>query len=71
MACSIEELVSKVYPDLLSTFRNKAWLSERCISVQTTRSINTALVTKLPGEPVEHRSLDFVQDESPACALSN
>ena len=30
-ACSIDELVSKVYPDLLSNFRNMAWLSERCI----------------------------------------
>ena len=26
-ACSIEELVSKVYPDLLSNFRNMAWFS--------------------------------------------
>ena len=30
-ACSIEELVSKVYPDMLSNFRNMAWLSEQCI----------------------------------------
>ena len=29
--CNIDELVSKVYPDLLSNFRNMAWLSERCI----------------------------------------
>ena len=27
--CNIEELVSKVYPDLLSNFRNMTWLSER------------------------------------------
>ena len=29
--CSMEELVFKVYPDLLSNFRNMAWLSEQCI----------------------------------------
>ena len=29
--CGVEELVAKVYPDLLSNFRNMAWLSERCI----------------------------------------
>ena len=62
-ACSIEELVSKVYPDLLSNFRNMAWLSERCILAplnETTRTINTALFAQLPGESVEYRSLDSV-----------
>ena len=61
--CSIEELVSKVYPDLLSNFRNMAWLSERCILAplnETTRTINTALLAQLPGESVEYRSLDSV-----------
>jgi len=28
---SMEQLVSKVYPNLLSNFTNLAWLSERCI----------------------------------------
>ena len=68
-ACSIQELVSKVYPDLLSNFRNMAWLSERCILAplnETTRTINTALVAQLPGDPVEYRSLDSVLDESQA-----
>ena len=31
LACSEDELVSKVYPDLLSNFRNMTWLSERYI----------------------------------------
>ena len=68
-ACNLEELVSKVYPDLLSNFRNMAWLSERCILAplnETTRTINTALVAHLPGESVEYRSLDSVLDESQA-----
>ena len=65
--CSIDELVSKVYPDLLCNFRNMAWLSERCILAplnETTQTINTALVAQLPGEPVEYKSLDSVLDES-------
>ena len=71
--CNIEELVSKVYPDLLSNFRNMAWLSERCILAplnESTRAINTALVAQLPGESVEYRSLDSVLDESQAVHFS-
>ena len=67
--CNIEELVSNVYPDLLSNFRNMTWLSERCILAplnESTRAINTALVAQLPGECVEYRSLDSVLDESQA-----
>ena len=68
-ACSIQELMSKEYSDLLSNFRNMAWLSERCILAplnETTRTINTALVAQLPGDPVEYRSLNYVLDESQA-----
>ena len=46
-ACNIDELVSRVYPDILSHFRNMAWLSERCILAplnETTRTINIALL---------------------------
>ena len=67
--CNIDELVSKVYPDLLSNFKNMAWLSERCILAplnESTRAINTALVAQLPGESIEYRSLDSVLDESQA-----
>ena len=67
--CDIDELVSRVYPDLLSNFRNMAWLSERCILAplnETTRTINTALLAQLPGDSVEYRSLDSVPDESQA-----
>ena len=68
-ACSVEELVTKVYPDLLSNFRNMTWLSEWCILAplnETTRTINATLVPQLPGETVEYRSLDSVLDESQA-----
>jgi len=67
--CSIEELMSRVYPDLLSNFTNIAWLSERCILAplnKTTRTINATLVEQLPGECIEYKSLDSVPDESQA-----
>ena len=67
--CNMDELVSRVYPDLLSNYRNIAWLSERCVLAplnETTRAINTTLVVQLPGESVEYRSLDCVLDESQA-----
>ena len=67
--CSMDELVSKVYPDLLSNFRNINWLSEQCILAplnETTCTINTAMVAQLPDNSVEYRSLDSVLDESQA-----
>ena len=67
--CNIDELVARVYPDLLSNFRNISWLSERCILAplnETTRTINRALVAQLPGDFVEYRSLDSVPDDSQA-----
>ena len=66
---SKEELVSRVYPDLLSNFRDLAWLSERCILAplnKTTHSINMTLVEQLPGDCCDYRSLDTIPDESQA-----
>ena len=51
-----DELVARVYPDLLSNFRNISWLSERCILAplnETTCAINGKLVAQLPGDFVE------------------
>ena len=66
---NIDELVSRVYPDLLSNHTNIIWLSERCILAplnKTTRTINTTLVEQLPGECIQYKSLDSVPDESQA-----
>ncbi|XP_065915773.1 uncharacterized protein [Dysidea avara] len=66
---SKEELVSRVYPDLFSNFRDLAWLSERCILAplnKTTHSINMTLVEQLPGDCCDYRSLDTIPDESQA-----
>ena len=67
--CNIEEMVFKVHPNLLSNFRNMAWISERCTLAplnKSTHAINTALVAQLPDECIKYRSLDFVLDESQA-----
>ena len=66
---SKEKLVSRVYPDLLSNFRDLAWLYERCILAplnKTTHSINMTLVEQLPGDCCDYRSLDTIPDESQA-----
>ena len=66
---NVDELISRVYPDLLQNFTNIVWLSERCILAplnKTTHAINTALVEQLPGDCVEYRSLDSVPDDSQA-----
>ena len=55
-ACNVDELVSKVYPDLVSNFWNMSWFSERCIFAphnETIHTINATLVVQLPGESVE------------------
>ena len=67
--CNIDQLVSRVYPDLLSNFTNVTWLSEHCILAplnKTTHTINTTLIEQLPGECVQYKSLDSVPDESQA-----
>ena len=61
--CNIDELMSTIYPDLLSNFTDITWLSEHCILAplnKTTRTINTTLVEQLPGEFIEYKSLDSV-----------
>ena len=71
--CSVDELVSKVYPDLLSNFRSMTWLSEWCILAPlngSTCAINATMVAQLPGESVEYRSLDSVLDKSQAVHFS-
>ena len=63
----VDELVARVYPDLLSNFRDMSWLSERYILAplnETTCTINGKLVAQLPGDFFEYRSLDSVPDES-------
>jgi len=64
---SINELMSRIYPDLLSNFTNITWLLESCILAplsKTTCSINTTLIELLPGECIQYKSLDSVPDES-------
>ena len=62
--CNIDELVSRVYPDLFSSITR---LSERCILAplsKATRTINITLAEQLHGECVQYKSLNSVPDES-------
>jgi len=66
---NVDELVSRVYPDLLSNYTNITWLSEHYILAplsKTTCTINATLVEQLSGECVQYKSLDSVPDESQA-----
>ena len=50
---SIDDLVDKVFPDLLSNYQNKEWIWERAIMAPknvAVNSINTKLFNALPGE---------------------
>ena len=69
MGTSVSNIMSRIYPDLLSNFSNITWLSERYILAplnKTARAINTTLVEQLPGECIQYKSLDSVPDESQA-----
>ena len=50
---SIDDLVDRVFPNLLSNYQNKEWIWERAIMAPknvTVNSINTKLWNALPGE---------------------
>ena len=67
--CNTDELMSRIYPDLLSNFTDITWLSECCILAplnKTTCAINKTLVEQLPGGCIQYKSLDSVPDESMA-----
>ena len=65
---NVDELVARVYPDLLSNFRNTYALTFRILAPlnETTHTINGMLVVQLPDDFVDYRSLDSVPNESQA-----
>ncbi|XP_036369302.1 uncharacterized protein LOC115224477 [Octopus sinensis] len=63
---SVEDLVSKVFPDLLSYYQNADWICEPAIMVPqnaTIKSINPKLLNAFPGEMVTYNSIVTVIDE--------
>lgn len=61
---SIEDLISKVYPDLVQVEnKNCQWISQRAILAAINSNvdeINDIILSKLPGESVNYISIDNV-----------
>jgi hypothetical protein len=59
----IPALVSEVYPDLLSNYRDREYLASRaivCPNNQTVDEINKYIVSLLPGDSVQYTSCDTI-----------
>jgi ATP-dependent DNA helicase PIF1 len=59
----VPALVSEVYPDLLSNYRDRAYLASRAIvfpNNQTIDEINKYIVSLLPGDNVQYTSCDTI-----------
>lgn len=58
---NVNELIDKVYPDLLNNYENDDWLCERALLAPTNEHINelnSLLLSKLPGEITTFTSLN-------------
>jgi ATP-dependent DNA helicase PIF1 len=58
-----EQLISNMYPQVTSNFRDRDWLCERAVlALQniTVRAINQQLMRQLPGEERSYKLLDTV-----------
>ncbi|XP_055880684.1 uncharacterized protein LOC106057028 isoform X2 [Biomphalaria glabrata] len=60
---SVEDLISKVYPNISKNFKNNEWLSKRAILAPTNKCVNRLNVriqNKLPGSDFTYKSMDTV-----------
>jgi ATP-dependent DNA helicase PIF1 len=56
-----DELIRKVYPDLINNYKDKAWLYSRSIVAPTNdvvNHVNTKILAMIPGEEREYKSAD-------------
>jgi hypothetical protein len=59
----VPALVSEVYPDLLSNYRDRVYLPSRdivCPNNQTVDKINEYIVSLIPGDSVQYTSSDTI-----------
>lgn len=69
MVPHLNDLKSKVYPDLTTNYTSKEWLCERAILAprnDMVRDINTSLLSQLPGEEFLYQSVDSVIEDDDA-----
>lgn len=66
---SKEELIQKVFPNLVQQYKNLDWLSERAILApknEYVNRLNHSIQEKLPGTIVTYKSIDRVVDDDDA-----
>ena len=69
---SLQDLISKVYPDIHNNYLDENWLGDRAILAPTNdvvSNINEEVMEKIPGASDIYKSIDLVinDDESTAC----
>ncbi|XP_052833426.1 uncharacterized protein LOC128251090 [Octopus bimaculoides] len=66
MTASLEELKSKVFPNIATNYKSHKWLSERTILAPRNDAVdklNLNLLPQLPGPECSYRSIDTVPDQ--------
>ncbi|KAG8239490.1 hypothetical protein J437_LFUL019013 [Ladona fulva] len=69
MLSPIQEVVDKVFPDILNNFQNHQWLRERAILALKNDNVdyvNLKIQDRLPGITSEYKSIDTVLDDEQA-----
>lgn len=69
ITATTEELIDKVYPNIVQNYKNHQWLSERSILAarnNDVNAINYAILSKIPGEATTFKSIDTVMNEDEA-----
>jgi ATP-dependent DNA helicase PIF1 len=67
LVSSVDELISKVFPDIYNNYHNHKWLCERAILApknNVVNAINLKLLQKLPGITHYYKSIDTVPDHT-------
>ncbi|XP_055306971.1 uncharacterized protein LOC129571224 [Sitodiplosis mosellana] len=61
-----DELIQKVFPDIVHNYVNFDWLSERAILAGTNKEVtelNWNIQSKIPGDVISYKSIDTVTEE--------
>uniref|UniRef100_A0A0L8HYC6 ATP-dependent DNA helicase n=1 Tax=Octopus bimaculoides TaxID=37653 RepID=A0A0L8HYC6_OCTBM len=69
MIASLEDLTSKVFPNIATYYKNHKWLCERTILAPRNDAVdklNLKLLSRLPGPECSYRSTDSVPDQEQA-----